>query len=168
MTEENVAQDAVVIERSFAAPVELLWRLWTEPEHFAAWYGPAGARVVVAKMDVRVGGARLVGMEVDTPGGPVRMWLVGEYREVAAHKRIVYTESLADAEGNALSLDERGMPHGHPTTTEVTVEFSDLDGRTKLVLTHVGIPADSPGAAGWAMALDKLAAHAGDRNTHQN
>jgi uncharacterized protein YndB with AHSA1/START domain len=73
MTEDNVAHDAVVIERSFAAPVELPWRLWTEPEHFAAWYGPAGARVVVAKMDVRVGGARLVGMEVDTPGGPVRM-----------------------------------------------------------------------------------------------
>ena len=168
MTEDDVAHDAVVIERSFAAPVELLWRLWTEPEHFAAWYGPAGARVVVAKMDVRVGGARLVGMEVDTPGGPVRMWVRGRVPRGRAHKRIVYTESLADAEGNALSLDERGMPHGHPTTTEVTVEFSDLDGRTKLVLTHVGIPADSPGAAGWAMALDKLAAHAGDRNTHQN
>jgi len=28
-----------------------------------------------------------------------------------------------------------------------------------MVLTHVGIPEDSPGAIGWAMALDKLAAH---------
>ena len=28
-----------------------------------------------------------------------------------------------------------------------------------MVLTHAGIPSDSPGAAGWAMALDKLAAH---------
>jgi hypothetical protein len=27
-----------------------------------------------------------------------------------------------------------------------------------MVMTHVGIPGDSPGAAGWAMALDKLAA----------
>jgi hypothetical protein len=26
-----------------------------------------------------------------------------------------------------------------------------------MVLTHTGIPSDSPGAAGWAMALDKLA-----------
>jgi hypothetical protein len=24
-------------------------------------------------------------------------------------------------------------------------------------MTHVGVPGDSPGAAGWAMALDKLA-----------
>jgi hypothetical protein len=51
------------------------------------------------------------------------------------------------------------MPDAHPTTTEVTVELEDLGGRTKMVMTHVGVPADSPGAAGWTMALDKLAAH---------
>jgi hypothetical protein len=28
-----------------------------------------------------------------------------------------------------------------------------------MVLTHVGIPAGSPGAAGWGMALDKLGEH---------
>jgi hypothetical protein len=27
------------------------------------------------------------------------------------------------------------------------------------VMTHAGVPGDSPGAAGWTMALDKLAAH---------
>jgi hypothetical protein len=52
------------------------------------------------------------------------------------------------------------MPPGdasHPLTTEVRVELQELDGGRKMVLTHVGIPADSPGAVGWAMALDKLA-----------
>ena len=28
-------------------------------------------------------------------------------------------------------------------------------------MTHVGIPSNSPGAAGWEMAFDKLAAHVG-------
>jgi hypothetical protein len=51
------------------------------------------------------------------------------------------------------------MPPGHPVTTEVTVELTDLGGRTKMVLTHAGVPAGSPGAAGWAMAFSKLAAH---------
>ena len=32
-------------------------------------------------------------------------------------------------------------------------------GRTKMVMPHVGVPGDSSGAAGWEMALDKLAAH---------
>ena len=166
MTDDRTgSQDAVVIERSFDAPVELIWRMWTEPEHFAAWYGPDGATIPVAKMDVRVGGARLVCMEMETPDGPMQMWFTGEYREVVAHKRLVYTESMSDADGNVLSPSDLGMPDGHPVTTEVTVELTDVGGRTKMVMTHVGIPADSPGAAGWAMAFDKLAAHAGDQNT---
>ncbi len=56
MTDHDAAPDRVVIERTFAAPVDLLWKLWTDPEHFKAWYGPDGAAIPVAKMDVRVGG----------------------------------------------------------------------------------------------------------------
>ena len=159
MTDENSSQDAVVIERTFDAPVALIWQLWTEPEHFKAWFGPAGATIPAANMDVRVGGARLVCMEIDTPGGPMQMRFTGDFLEVEARKRLVYTESMADKHGNVLSSSQAGMPDGHPTTTEVTVEFEDLgDGRTKMVMTHSGIPADSPGAGGWAMAFDKLAA----------
>ena len=46
-------------------------------------------------------------------------------------------------------------------TTEVRVELEDVGGRTKMVLTHAGIPSDSPGATGWTMALDKLAMRVG-------
>jgi uncharacterized protein YndB with AHSA1/START domain len=147
--------DAVVMERTFNAPVELIWRMWTDPEHFKSWYGPEGATVPVASMDVRVGGSRLVCMEVSPPSGPMQMWFTGEYREVVENHRLVYTESPSDDQGNPLS--ERGAPNGHPETTEVRVELEDIGGRTKVVLTHVGIPGDSPGAAGWSMALDKLA-----------
>jgi uncharacterized protein YndB with AHSA1/START domain len=166
MADGNSPQDAVVIERTFDAPAGLIWRMWTEPEHFKAWYGPDGAAVPVAEMDVRAGGSRLVCMEMDTPGGPARMWLAGEYREVTVNKRLVYTEFMSDEHGGMLPPSDLGMPDGHPATTEVTVELTDLGGRTKMVLTHRGIRAGSPGAAGWAMALSKLAARAeaeGDR-----
>jgi uncharacterized protein YndB with AHSA1/START domain len=159
MTDGNVAQHAVVIERSFDAPADVIWQMWTEPEHFKAWYGPDGSTVPVATMDVRAGGSRLVCLEMDTPGGLVQMWFTGEYREVVENERLVYTESMSDQNGNVLSPSDMGMPPGHPATTEVTVELEDLGGRTKMVLTHTGIPADSPGAVGWAMALNKLAAH---------
>lgn len=159
MTDDRAAKDAVVIERSFDAPVERVWQMWTEPEHFRAWYGPVGTTIIVVKMDVRVGGARLVCMEVETPGGRMQMWFTGEYREVVQQRRLAYTESMADEKGKVLSAAETGMPEGHPMTTEVIVELEDIDGRTKMVMTHAGIPGDSPGAAGWIMALDKLAAH---------
>ena len=152
------SQDAVIIERSFDAPVDLIWQMWTDPEHFAAWYGPGGASVPVAKMDVRVGGTRLISMRMQTPNGAMQMWFAGEYREVVNNKRLVYTEFVSDENGNALAPADMGMPAGHPTTTEVRVEFEDVGGRTKMVMSHAGIPADSPGAAGWAMAFDKLTA----------
>ena len=158
MTAPDGSDHGVVIERNFEAPVDLIWKMWTEPEHFKQWYGPTGASIPVAKMDVRVGGRRLVGLAMETPGGPMQMWFTGEYREVVQNERLVYTESMSDEHGNLAAHPE--MTGGHPVATEVRVELEDIGGRTKMVMTHAGIPADSPGAAGWAMALDKLATYA--------
>ncbi len=159
MADDNDLGNSVVIERTFDAPAELIWQMWTDPEHFAGWYGPTGASIPVAQMDVRVGGTRLVGMVMETPNGTMRMWFTGEYREVVENRRLVYTESMSDEHGNVLSPAEIGMPEGYPTTTAVIVELEDIDGRTKMVMTHVGIPAGSPGAMGWTMAFDKLAVY---------
>jgi len=163
MTDGYSSQDAVRIERTIDAPVDLIWQIWTDPEHFAAWYGPDGATIPLATMDVRVGGTRLICMDINTPNGPMQMWFAGEYREVIENKRLVYTESMSNQNGDILDPADLGMPPGHPITTEVRVELEAVGGRTRLLLTHLGIPADSPGAIGWAMALDKMAAHIGAR-----
>jgi uncharacterized protein YndB with AHSA1/START domain len=151
--------DAVSIERTFDAPLDLIWQMWTDPAHVAVWYGPEGASVEVVRMEVRVGGGRLVAMHVETPGGRRDMWFTGEFREVVEGKRLVYTESMGDEHGKVLTPAELGLPESHPTTTEVRVELEETAGHTTMVMTHVGIPADSPGAAGWTMAFDKLARH---------
>ncbi len=147
---------SVVIERTLDAPIELAWRMWADPDHFAAWYGPSGASIPVAKMDVRVGGSRLICMEMQTPNGPMTMWFAGEFQQVVENVRLVYTDAMSDDEGNILPPAQTGMPEGHPAVTTVIVDFEDLDGSTKMTLTHLGVPADSPGAMGWNMALDKL------------
>ena len=153
------ATQSVTLERTLDAPIDLVWQMWTDAEHFAAWYGPTGATVPVIEMEVSVGGTRHFCIEMQTPDGQSRMWFVGEYRAIDAPTRLVYTESMSDPDGNRVSPEAMGMPGGHPEITEVTVELSDLDGRTRMVMTHAGIPADSPGAMGWNMALDKLEAH---------
>jgi uncharacterized protein YndB with AHSA1/START domain len=150
-------RDAVEIDRIIDAPVELVWQLWTDPVHFARWYGPDGATVSVEEMDVRVGGTRFVAMEVATPGGPRRMWFIGEHLAVETPRRLVYTESIADEHRHVLSPAEMGMPEDHPVTTEITVTLEAVGGRTRILLTHLGVSAGSPGAAGWTMAFDKLA-----------
>jgi uncharacterized protein YndB with AHSA1/START domain len=159
MTDDLTRDDSMVIERNFDAPVELVWQMWTDPEHFRAWYGPDGATIPVANLDVRVGGTRHICMDIRTPDGQMQMWFTGEHREVVENERLVYTERVSDEDGTVPSPTDAGEQPGHPTMTEVHVELEDLGGRTKMVLTHVGIPSDSPGATGWTMALDKLGAY---------
>jgi uncharacterized protein YndB with AHSA1/START domain len=146
-----------VIERTFDAPVNLIWQMWTDSEHFKQWYGPKGFTVPVAKMDVRVGGKRLVCMEMQNPDSGMKMWTTGEYKEIVPNERLVYTESPADENGNMVSPSAMGMPDGYPMTTEVIVVLEDIGGRTKMVMTHAGVPADTGANTGWEQAFDKMA-----------
>ena len=156
-TFSKLSDREMVMTRVFDAPRELVFKAYTDPDAIPHWWGPRRYATIVDKMDVRVGGTRLVCMEMQTPNGPMQMWFTGEYREVLENERLVYTESMSDENGNVMTPSDMNMPEEHSTTTEVRVELEDVGGRTKMVMTHVGIPSDSPGAAGWTMALDKLA-----------
>jgi uncharacterized protein YndB with AHSA1/START domain len=153
---EATELDAVVLERHLDAPAETIWKLWTDPHHFAQWYGPDGATIPSVTMDVRVGGTRYVSMEVMTPNGPMRMCFTGEFLEVVPHERLVYSESISDEDGNVLPPEAARMPPGHAVVTEVRVDLREKDGMTTVTVTHAGVPPNSPGAAGWSMALAKL------------
>ncbi|MBC8504792.1 MAG: SRPBCC domain-containing protein [Chloroflexi bacterium] len=159
MSNNTISKEAVVIERTFDATVNLVWQMWTDPEHFKKWYGPKGFSVPVADIDLRVSGKRLICMA--SPDGSMKMWTTGEHIEIAPNERLVYSESMADEDGNVIPASAMGMPDGYPTTTEITVVLEDLGGRTKMVMTHAGVSADSPGASGWHQAFDKLVDYLG-------
>lgn len=159
MKSNSEAANSVVIERTFNAPIDLIWKMWSDPEHFKAWYGPQGATIPVAEFDVRVGGRRFVGMEMNTPNGVMQMWFTGEHLAVDEPNQLAYSESMSDANGTVQAPSSMGMPEGHPTTTEVRVDLAVAEDHTKMVLTHIGIPAGSPGEMGWNMAFDKLATY---------
>lgn len=148
----------VEIERTFNAPIDLIWSMWTEAEHFAHWYGPFGATISKAEMDVVVGGKRHVGMTMETPNGRREMYFVGEYSEIKPKTRLVYTERMGDADGKPMTAEQMGLPADTPMETSVVVELEDLGDATRMKMTHVGVPADSPGGKGWNMAIDKLEA----------
>lgn len=148
---------ALVIERIFDAPRELVWKAWAEPERFMRWYGPQGFATPVCKIDFRVGGVWLNCMR--SPDG-WEMWSTGIYREIVALERIVTTASSADPEGNVVAASHYGMPSDLPLEMLWTVTFEEHEGKTKMTLRHEGMPAgemmDGAGA-GWNQAFDKLA-----------
>jgi len=148
----------VQIERTFDASIDLIWAMWTEAEHFANWYGPMGAKIPKAEMDVRVGGRRHITMEMDTPNGQMQMLFIGEYREINPKTRLVYTEQMGDENGDPMTPEQMGMPAGSDMETSIVVELEDLGEQTKMSMTHIGVPADSPGGQGWNMAIEKMEA----------
>jgi len=52
----STASREIVMERVLDAPRELVFKVWTEPEHVAKWWGPDGFTNTVHEMDARPGG----------------------------------------------------------------------------------------------------------------
>lgn len=149
-------QSWVKIEREFDAPIAALWDMWTDPQMFKQWYGPMGMSVPIAEFDLVIGGTRKVCMEMKTPDRMMSMWFAGVYKEIKSPSRLVYTESMCDADGTIISPQSMGMPDGHPDITDVIVTLTEADGKIKMTMGHVGVPKGSAGAGGWAQAFDKL------------
>jgi uncharacterized protein YndB with AHSA1/START domain len=147
----------VEIQREFDAPIDVVWAMWTDPNLFKQWYGPRGMSIPTAEMDVVIGGKRKICMEMKSPERTMSMWFTGVYKEINRPSRLVYTESMCDADGVIISPQSMGMPEGHPDITEVIVKLSESDGKTVMTMIHVGVPEGSAGAGGWNQAIDKLA-----------
>jgi uncharacterized protein YndB with AHSA1/START domain len=147
----------VKIEREFAAPIDVIWRMWTDPDFFKLWYGPMGMSVPSAEMDLVVGGTRKICMEMKSPARTMRMWFIGVYKEINRPSRLVYTESMCDEAGVIISPQSMGMPAGHPDITEVIIQLREVNNKTRMTLVHVGVPEGSGGAGGWNQSFDKLA-----------
>ena len=85
----------LVIERTFDAPVQLVFDAWTKPELLKRWFfGPDGWILDVCEIDLRVGGALRLVWRGETKG---EMGMSGVYREIAAPNRIVHTEVFDEA-----------------------------------------------------------------------
>lgn len=153
----------LIIERIFDAPVEQVWKAWTDPEEIKKWWGPKEWTAPVVKSDFRVGGSILMCMRgAMEQGGPLTdNWSGGVYKEIVPMQKVVATDYFTDAEGNKIDPKEIGMPGEWPDEMIVTATFEDEgDGRTKLTLVHEGHPAEMAdmAEAGWNESLDKMEA----------
>ena len=53
---DDLANREMGITRVVKAPIELVWKVWTSPEHIKHWWGPSGFTNTISVMDVRPGG----------------------------------------------------------------------------------------------------------------
>jgi len=142
-------QASVTLTRIFDAPRALVWKAWTDPKMMAQWFGPRGFTSTVGELDVRVGG--ILHIVMHGPDGN-KYPMKGEFREVTAPGRLVFTNIAIDQDGK------------HLLEGETTVILSERNGKTTLTLqTHaIGLVPIAPQMlagmeAGWNQSIDKLA-----------
>jgi uncharacterized protein YndB with AHSA1/START domain len=87
-TVESASEREIVIARTFDAPRELVWELWTKPEHIARWWGPQGFTTSIEEFDLRTGGRFKHVMR--GPDGTAYPNL-SVFREIVPLERIVYS-----------------------------------------------------------------------------
>ncbi|MEK7673208.1 MAG: SRPBCC domain-containing protein [Patescibacteria group bacterium] len=155
---ENTHDQPLVITRTFNAPRQKVWDAFTKPEDCMKWWGPKDFTSPACKIDLRVGGKYLFCMQ-DKEGK--KFWSTGTYKEINPIEKIVCTDSFSNENGDIVSAETYGMKD-FPLELEVTFVFEDIEGsRTKLTLTHVGIPKGEiveMTHASWNQCLDKLEA----------
>ena len=143
----TMAERELHITRIFDAPRDLVWTCWTDPEHFAAWWGPEHFTTPVesVEIDLRAGG--IFKSTMVAPDGS-EFPSAGILEEVTPPDRLVFREDETD--------------HPMIERQRTVVSFRDLgDGRTELVIdvTMTCVEELIPLAeSGWSTSLDKLAA----------
>lgn len=152
-----------IINRSFEAPIETLFKMWTDPKHFARWLAPTGFEMEFLRADIRTGGSSFYKM---TNGKDVTMYGRASYEEVTRPHRLVYTQSFCTADEKparhpmaptwpetmrtVVLLSEEG-----PDQTRVTITWSLLEGVTAEEL-QTFIQGRAGMTMGWTGSLDKL------------
>ena len=112
----------ITLERTFQAPVEDVWELWTTKEGIESWWGPEGFRVEVHRIDLRPGGELLYSMIASgaeqiefmkKAGMPLVNKHLITYTEIVPHKRLEYM-NLVDFFPGVTPYDASTVVELHP------------------------------------------------------
>lgn len=138
-----MASNNVKLHRVFMAPVEKVFKAFTDADSMASWLPPYGFVCKVHRMDFKIGGSYKMTFTNFTTGNGHSFG--GEYLEIIPNKLLKYTDQF----------DDSNLP-GQIITT---IEFKKVLNGTELFATQEGIPDAIPAEMcylGWQESLDKL------------
>ena len=147
----------ITLERTYDAPIDVIWDLWTTKDGIESWWGPDGFYVTVRSIDLRPGGVMKYGMTASAPeqvafmeahGMPLTTETSIRYAEVGRPTRLAYQNVVDFVPG--VDMYEVGT----------VVELHATASGTRLVLIIDAMHDDTwTGRAvmGWEMELTKLA-----------
>lgn len=152
----EIRDDELLITRTFAAPPDVIFELWSHPEHLKRWMGPEGFECPVVEVDFRVGGRYRALIRSPETGDS---WFGGVYREIRPHTRLTFT----------FAWDNSGPSAGIETL--ITISLAEVRGKTAMTFHQtpfVDAAARDRHVGGWTSAFTKLDAYAVQHNEERS
>ena len=146
----------LTLERTYHAPLDLIWELWTTRDGIESWWGPEGFQTTVQKLELKVGGTLIytftaVGPEqiafMKQSGQPLEQRLTARYTVVEPMTCVAWS-NLADF-----------IPGVTPYEVETRVELKETAAGVHLTLKFDAMHEEKwtqLAAAGWQSELGKL------------
>jgi len=163
LEKESTGKEKFVINRTFDAPLQLMFEMWTNPKHFCRWLPPSGFAMEFLKADIRQGGSMLYFM---SGPGIAKMYGKAEYLKIEKPDCIVYTQQFCDENGKiarhpmsatwpeTMLTTVNLVPEG-PDRTRVTVTW-EPSGKISREELETFIKEKGGMTKGWTGSFDKL------------
>jgi uncharacterized protein YndB with AHSA1/START domain len=146
----------ITLVRTYDAPLERVWKAWTDPKELTQWWGPDNVSIPQCEVDLRVGGKFYIVMEAGEAMGPYKgtLWpMLAEFTVVEPNSKLSYNaQAWTEGMKEETTIDQ---------TTEITL--TEENGKTK-VEVKAAIHKTGPKAgmavqgmeAGFTQQLEKL------------
>jgi uncharacterized protein YndB with AHSA1/START domain len=146
----------ITLVRTYEAPLEDIWSLWTTKKGIESWWGPEGFTVTVRKLDLQPGGELLYAMTATGPsqiefmkraGMPLTTEARLTYTEVSPMQRLAYIH-LVDF-----------IPGVEAYDVVTVVEFHSERNRVRMVVNLDAMHSDEwtqRAVGGWESQLSKV------------
>jgi uncharacterized protein YndB with AHSA1/START domain len=162
ISQHDVADRIITIERTFDAPCDLVWKMFTEPDHVEKWFGPEGFSTRVDIHDFMVGGkSEYVMIGPDGTEYPSE----GYFLEIIPERRITTTDEFGEGHKQ---LDGKELPTG----TIASTWFESVGDQTKVTIYMVHPTVEECNkhkelgvVPGWNSTLDCLVEYLKSLNT---
>ncbi len=150
---EDLENNRLIAVRTFNAPVEKVWKAWSDPEILCQWWAPQPYICKIDTMDFKEGGHwsySMVGPEGDVHH--VRM----DYLEIELYKRLEAEDYFVDEAGKAspdippMQMSVKFETNGSSTTVTTITTFASAEAFKQMA--EMGM------AEGWELACNQLEA----------
>ena len=135
------AANTIIISHIFIAPVDKLWKAWTDEDSLKNWWGPFDFYPTIAKVNLNSGKKTFINLSSKKHPEQGITYSTWEYKNIVYRNRLEFLYNLTDEQGNPLDPRKYKLPENFPQNHLQQVDFKALESsKTKVTITKKDWP----------------------------